>query len=85
MRKAEPAVDAKEYSSFVSDITFNPPATTLVVIDAGSGSLVVVVSGGTERTFTVANGEELPLEVVKIKSTSTVSKVRAYFHSLGNS
>ena len=72
-----PANDGLEHTSFASDINFDQPRV-LRVVTAGTGSLVVVTAAGNERTFTVIDGEEIPVLVKVIKDTTDVDRVRSY-------
>lgn len=80
------AVDAVEYSSFASEIdlysTKGRDIEKLRIVSA-SGTATITVrtadSGETERTYTVAQGEELAIQIRAIVSVSNVTKVRAEF------
>lgn len=75
------ADDAIEYTDFSSDIDLSDYAMAMVkVITAGTGSLVVEPRspGGTDRTYTVSDGEEIPVDVRKIDSATNVDRVRVY-------
>lgn len=80
-----PAVDAKEYTSFASDIDLSSTseskagraAKNIRVVTAGGGALTVVFADGTQRAFTaLTDGEDLTHQVKTIKSGATVSKIR---------
>lgn len=57
MNDINPHDDLAEYSSFASDVdlmhaTLGKPARNIFIVDAGSGTLVVVTGSGSQRTLT---------------------------------
>lgn len=86
------AIDMIELTTFSSDIdlksgavgggvTPTTPPRLIRVIDAGSGTLSVVMaaSKGIARALTVAANEEIPGEFSIIKSATNVGRVRVYW------
>lgn len=87
------ASDMIELTTFTSDIdllsgavggavTPTTPPRLIRVIDVTAGTVLAVVmaaSAGVARTLTVAAGEEVPGEIVKIDDATDVTRVRVYW------
>lgn len=81
----DPLYDIKEYSSFGSDIDLladspsgNDPARWVRVVDAGAGTKLLVIDTvkTAGRSLTVATGQEINVQIRKIKSTTTAVRVQ---------
>ncbi|APU89282.1 hypothetical protein Rctr16k_23 [Virus Rctr16k] len=74
--------DAKEYTSFGSAIDLvneggGKLAQRLKVTTAGT--ITIVTGNGQTRTLTVTDGETIDMQVSKINSVTSVTRVRAYW------
>lgn len=74
-----------DYTSFASDIDLTAVrprgARRILVKDVTAGTTLAVITGdGTARTYTVAANDDFPAtEFLKIKNTTTVTKLRVFF------
>lgn len=82
-----PAEDVIEYSDFSSDIDVNAvkgrPARWIKVLTAGAGTKLLNIqtagSGANVRSLTTVDNWELTVQITKIKSTTTVTRVQVGF------
>jgi len=77
------AIDALDYTSFASTIDLyavkDRDVERLVIVTATSGASIVCRtkgSGDNDRTYSVSQGDALPIQIRQIRSVTNITRVR---------